>query len=46
MWTVWMKDATDENRIVLADQPHALAVRLARNLLGIMPDAEVWIEEE
>ncbi|QXO14357.1 hypothetical protein SEA_CHASER_128 [Mycobacterium phage Chaser] len=46
MWTVWMKDAIDDDRIVLGDIDHEKADRLVNNLLGIMPDANVWMEEE
>ncbi len=46
MWTVWMKDAIDDDRIVLSDISHYHADRLMHNLLGIMPDANVWMEEE
>ena len=46
MYTVWMKDAIDDDRIVLTDIPRHKAERLVHNLKGIMPDATVWMEEE
>ncbi|QDK03911.1 hypothetical protein SEA_LEWAN_122 [Mycobacterium phage Lewan] len=41
-----MKDAIDNDRIVLSDLNHAKASSLIKNLQGILPDSVVWMEEE
>ncbi|AEK07146.1 hypothetical protein JOEDIRT_115 [Mycobacterium phage JoeDirt] len=46
MWTVWMKDAIDDDRFVLSGLNHTQASSLVRNLKNILPDAHVWMEEE
>ncbi|QSM01180.1 hypothetical protein SEA_NANOSMITE_156 [Mycobacterium phage Nanosmite] len=46
MWAVWMKDAIDDDRSVLSDLTAGQADRLVNNLKNILPDAQVWMEEE